>query len=45
MHWRPKNYWKAGTDVTVHADINGVPAGNGIYGQLSRTTSSTSATP
>ncbi len=38
VHWRPKKYWRAGTDVTVHADINSVPAGNGIYGQLSRTT-------
>jgi len=39
VHWRPKHYWKSGTDVTVHADINSIPAGNGIYGQLSRTTS------
>ena len=38
VHWRPKHYWKAGTDVTVNADINSVPAGNGIFGQLSRTT-------
>jgi lipoprotein-anchoring transpeptidase ErfK/SrfK len=37
VHWRPANYWKPGTDVTVEADINSVPAGNGIYGQLSRT--------
>jgi lipoprotein-anchoring transpeptidase ErfK/SrfK len=39
VHWRPKSYWKAGTDVTVEADINGVDAGNGIYGQEDRTTS------
>jgi len=38
VHWRPKTYWKAGSDVTVHADINSIPAGNGVYGQLSRTT-------
>jgi lipoprotein-anchoring transpeptidase ErfK/SrfK len=38
VHWRPAHYWKAGTKVTVNADINGVPAGNGIYGQLDRTT-------
>jgi lipoprotein-anchoring transpeptidase ErfK/SrfK len=38
-HWRPKSYWKPGTDVTVHADIDSIPAGNGVYGQLSRTTS------
>jgi lipoprotein-anchoring transpeptidase ErfK/SrfK len=35
-HWRPKSYWKAGTDVHVDVDINSVPAGNGIYGQESR---------
>jgi len=39
VHWRPRTYWKAGTDVTVHADINGVSAGNGIYGQENRATS------
>ena len=37
VHWRPVRYWKPGTDVTVKADINSIPAGNGIYGQLSRT--------
>jgi lipoprotein-anchoring transpeptidase ErfK/SrfK len=36
VHWRPKSYWRPGTDVTVNADIAGVPAGNGIYGQSSR---------
>lgn len=35
-HWRPKTYWKAGTDVQVDVDVNSVPAGNGIYGQESR---------
>ena len=38
VHWRPKSYWQAGSDVTVNADINGVDAGNGIYGQEDRTT-------
>jgi lipoprotein-anchoring transpeptidase ErfK/SrfK len=38
VHWRPKHYWQPGTKVTVDADIDSVPAGNGIYGQLSRTT-------
>ena len=38
VHWRPKTYWKPGTDVTVNADINGVNAGNGIFGQEDRTT-------
>lgn len=41
VHWRPRAYWQPGTQVTVHADINSVPAGNGIYGQLSRTSSFT----
>ena len=36
VHWRPKQYWKPGTDVTVNADVNGVDAGNGIYGQENR---------
>jgi lipoprotein-anchoring transpeptidase ErfK/SrfK len=41
VHWRPATYWKAGTEVTVHADINSVPAGNGIFGQLDRSVSFT----
>jgi lipoprotein-anchoring transpeptidase ErfK/SrfK len=36
VHWRPKAYWKAGTDVTVDADLNGLPAGGGIYGQMDK---------
>ena len=39
VHWRPASYWKAGSKVTVNADINSVPAGNGIFGQLDRTIS------
>ncbi len=35
-HWRPKNYWKAGTNVSVDLDVNGVDAGNGVYGQEDR---------
>jgi lipoprotein-anchoring transpeptidase ErfK/SrfK len=35
-HYRPKTYWKAGTDVSVDLDINGVDAGAGIYGQEDR---------
>jgi lipoprotein-anchoring transpeptidase ErfK/SrfK len=37
VRWRPKRYWRPGTQVTVDADINSVSAGNGVYGQLSRT--------
>jgi len=39
VHWRPKTYWQPGTKVTVTADIDSVPAGNGVFGQKSRTTS------
>lgn len=35
-HWRPAKYWKPGTEVSVDVDINGVAAGNGIYGQEDR---------
>ena len=38
VHWRPKTYWKPGSKVSVQADINGVSAGNGIYGQKSAST-------
>ncbi|TYL46212.1 L,D-transpeptidase [Nocardioides sp. BGMRC 2183] len=37
VHWRPKKYWQAGTKVHVEADVNGVDAGGGIYGQEDRT--------
>ena len=36
VHWRPKNYWQAGSSVEVDVDINSIPAGAGIYGQESR---------
>lgn len=39
VHWRPRKYWEPGTEVTVNADINSVPAGNGVYGQVSRSVS------
>ena len=35
-HWRPRSYWRAGTDVTVDVDVNSVAAGGGVYGQESR---------
>jgi lipoprotein-anchoring transpeptidase ErfK/SrfK len=36
VHWRPRHYWQAGTDVAVDVDINSIPAGGGIFGQESR---------
>jgi lipoprotein-anchoring transpeptidase ErfK/SrfK len=41
VHWRPEKYWQSGTKVTVNADIDSVPAGNGVYGQKSRTSTFT----
>jgi lipoprotein-anchoring transpeptidase ErfK/SrfK len=41
VHWRPQQYWQAGTKVTVNADIDSVPAGDGVYGQKSRTSTFT----
>ncbi|WP_408899069.1 Ig-like domain-containing protein [Nocardioides sp. R1-1] len=36
-HWRPQQYWQAGTKVSVDVAVNGVAAGGGIYGQEDRT--------
>lgn len=33
VHWRPKEYWPAGTKVTVKANVYGVNLGGGLYGQ------------
>ncbi len=39
VHFRPKSYWKPGTEVSVNADLNSLDAGNGVYGQNSTSTS------
>jgi lipoprotein-anchoring transpeptidase ErfK/SrfK len=36
VRYRPRTYWKPGTEVTVKADVNSLHAGNGIYGQEDR---------
>jgi lipoprotein-anchoring transpeptidase ErfK/SrfK len=41
VHYRPKSYWRPGTKVKVWANLNGVNAGGGIYGQESKSTSFT----
>ncbi|WP_157683255.1 L,D-transpeptidase [Microlunatus soli] len=41
VHWRPAEYWEPGTKVTATADLNSVPAGDGLYGQKSVSTSFT----
>ena len=33
VHWRPKEYWKPGTQVSVDAPLYGVPYGEGNYGK------------
>jgi lipoprotein-anchoring transpeptidase ErfK/SrfK len=35
-HWRPKEYWKPGTKVTVTAKVYGKDLGGGLYGQQDR---------
>lgn len=32
-HWRPKDYYRPGTEITAHADIFGAPLGDGLYGE------------
>ncbi|WP_307810962.1 L,D-transpeptidase [Tomitella cavernea] len=33
VHWRPKEYWQPGTDVTVDVNTYGKDLGGGLYGQ------------
>jgi lipoprotein-anchoring transpeptidase ErfK/SrfK len=33
VHWRPRNFFKPGTHVTVRAKVYGVQVGPGLYGQ------------
>jgi lipoprotein-anchoring transpeptidase ErfK/SrfK len=33
VRYRPKTWWQPGTTVKVLADINGLAAGDGVYGQ------------
>ena len=32
VRWRPKDYWKPGTDVTVRSSLEGVNFGDGVWG-------------
>jgi lipoprotein-anchoring transpeptidase ErfK/SrfK len=36
VRYRPKEYWPAGTKVTLHVRLQGVDAGNGVYGDEER---------
>ncbi|MEU6646429.1 Ig-like domain-containing protein [Saccharomonospora sp. NPDC046836] len=37
VHWRPKEYWQPGTEVSVKALIYGVRLGDGVYGEADLT--------
>ena len=37
VRWRPKDYWKPGTKVTVKTNLRGVDLGNGTYATEDRT--------
>ncbi|MGY1697596.1 Ig-like domain-containing protein [Geodermatophilus sp. SYSU D00814] len=39
VHFRPSQYWPAETDVTLEADLQGVPLGGGVWGEKDRTVS------
>jgi lipoprotein-anchoring transpeptidase ErfK/SrfK len=36
VHWRPKDYWKPGTKVSIDIDVYGRDLGNGAWGQEDR---------
>ena len=39
VHFRPSEYWPENTDVTLDADLYGVPLGGGVWGETDRTVS------
>ncbi len=39
VHFRPSQYWPADTEVTLDADLHGVPFGDGVWGERDRTVS------
>ncbi len=36
VHWRPREFWAAGTKITMHVKVYGKHVGDGIYGQEDR---------
>lgn len=36
VDFRPRTYWKAGTDVTLRMNLDGIDAGDGLYGTQNR---------
>ncbi len=41
LHWRPKDFWQAGTKIFVDARVGGVPCGDGHFGKRNLTLSLT----
>ncbi|MEW2619821.1 Ig-like domain-containing protein [Streptomyces sp. NPDC048106] len=41
LDFRPENYWKSGTKVTVDLDLDGVEGRDGVYGKQHKTVSFT----
>lgn len=41
VHWRPENFWKPGTKITMNIKVYGKHVGDGIYGQEDRTITTT----
>lgn len=41
VHWRPKEYWKSGTKITVDAAVYGKQFGPGVFGKEDRKASVT----
>lgn len=37
VHYRPKEFWKPGTKITITAKVYGVDFGGGMYGETDRT--------
>ncbi|MEU7481911.1 Ig-like domain-containing protein [Lentzea sp. NPDC042327] len=41
VHWRPREFWTAGTKITMHVKVYGKHVGDGIYGQEDRVITTT----
>lgn len=41
VRYRPRQYWKPGTRITLRADVYGVNLGDGLYGETDRSTTLT----
>ena len=37
LHWRPKEFWRAGTKISVDVRVGGLPVGDGFYGKQDST--------